>query len=451
MKERLPEKYLEEMKKLLGSRYEDYIDSLGNPAHNGLRANTLKITPEDLKGEMPISLKEIPWISDGFFYSSADQPSKLPWYQAGLYYLQEPSAMTPADRLPVEAGDQVLDLCAAPGGKSTRLAAALKQSGMLFANDISSSRAKALLKNLELFGAANICVMSEEPERLAMEYPEYFDKILIDAPCSGEGMFRREPRMVKDWEEKGPDFYSPIQRKLLLQGYKMLKPGGMMMYSTCTFSKKENEDNISWVLKECPGLSLEEIRPYEGFSKGVLPMEKCVRIFPQNMEGEGHFLALMKKEGKREEEIKERKGGSGKEENIPEQAKDFLEQIHWPQSFRWKKIDQNIYGFGQGFEPKKGIRYLRTGLLAGTVKKERFEPSQALAMYLDAESFPNVLSLSHEDDRVMKYLKGETLEVSDLTGKSGWHLVCLESFPLGWGKVQNHMMKNKRYSGWRLQ
>lgn len=448
MKERLPEKYLREMKELLGSQYEDYIESLSFPVHNGLRVNTLKITPEDLKSKIPVSLEKIPWIEDGFFYSSQDQPAKLPWYQAGLYYLQEPSAMTPADRLPIEAGDRVLDLCAAPGGKSTRLAAALKGTGMLYANDISSSRAKALLKNLEMFGAANICVMSEDPKKLAVHYPEYFDKILIDAPCSGEGMFHREMRMVRDWEEKGPDYYSPIQKNLLQQGFEMLKPGGMMMYSTCTFSKKENEENISWILEQCKELTLVEIRTYEGFSKGLDSLDQCVRIFPQNMAGEGHFLALMKKKERNMQRNESQEKTVGK---IPDAAEAFLAQINWRKKFRWEQIDQGVYGFSDEFIRKKKIRCLRTGLLAGTVKRERFEPSQALAMYLDCESFPQILSLPAEDPRVMKYLKGETLEVSDLTAKEGWHLVCLETYPLGWGKVQKTMLKNKRYSGWRVQ
>ncbi|MGI6007128.1 MAG: RsmB/NOP family class I SAM-dependent RNA methyltransferase [Ruminococcus sp.] len=324
----LPEKYVREMQSLLGSEFEDYIDSLKEPVSNGLRVNTLKTDPEEMQCRLPFSLEKIPWISDGFFCLEEERPAKSPWYQAGLYYLQEPSAMTPADRLPVEKGDLVLDLCAAPGGKSTRIASSLQQTGMLYANDISNSRAKALLKNLEMWGAANICVMSEEPKKLAAYYPEYFDKILIDAPCSGEGMFHRDPSMVRDWERRGPDYYSDIQKDLLWQGSKMLKPGGMMLYSTCTFSRKENEDNIAWILGKCPELFLREIRPYEGFARGIAPLKECVRIFPQKMEGEGHFLALLEKKGEKSKET----GGKADDfrgDPLPEDAGRFLSQIRW--------------------------------------------------------------------------------------------------------------------------
>lgn len=454
MKERLPESYLLEMKKLLENRsdyrYEDYIKSLQDPVHSGLRTNTLKISPEDLKEKLPFTLDSIPWIRDGFFCREEERPARSPWYQAGLYYLQEPSAMTPADRLPVNKGEKVLDLCAAPGGKATRLACSLEQTGMLYANDISSSRAKALLKNLELFGAANICVMSESPAKLASCYPRYFDKILIDAPCSGEGMFHRDPRMVQDWVKRGPDYYCAIQKELLQQGYEMLRPGGMMLYSTCTFSSKENEENIDWILKQHPQLSLEEIRPYEGFSPGQPPLLSCVRIFPGKMPAEGHFLALLKKSPSADGCPPAANPGR-KETLLPRDAKEFLEQISWETRFHWQQIGEQIYGFPENFLPQKQIRYLRTGLLAGTMKKDRFEPSQALAMYLKGDSFPRTVNLSSKDPRILRYLKGETLDLSDLHPESGWNLVCLETYPLGWGKVQGAVLKNKFYSGWRWQ
>lgn len=233
----LPEEYLQHMKCLLGEEeYLNYIKSFDNGRYQGLRANGIKLAPEELKDLAPWTLEKIPWIPNGFYYDENVKPAKDPYYYAGLYYLQEPSAMTPASTLPVNPGDRVLDLCAAPGGKSTELGAKLKGKGILISNDISNSRAKALLKNLELAGVSNFCVTSESPERLSQCFPEFFDKILVDAPCSGEGMFRKERDMIKEWMERGPSHYAKIQKGIMEEAVKMLKPGGYLMYSTCTFS-----------------------------------------------------------------------------------------------------------------------------------------------------------------------------------------------------------------------
>ena len=213
------------MKALLGAEYDAYLASFDEERFCGLRVNTLKLSAEEMAARGVFSLRPVPWCETGFYYDGAERPAKHPYYHAGLYYLQEPSAMTPADRLPVEPGDRVLDVCAAPGGKATELGAKLGGTGVLAANDLSSSRAKGLLKNLELFGIGNVLILSEEPGKLVSYFPEYFDKILIDAPCSGEGMFRKEKKMVKAWEEHGPEFFSNLQRNIILQAARMLKPG----------------------------------------------------------------------------------------------------------------------------------------------------------------------------------------------------------------------------------
>ncbi len=217
--------------------------------------------------------------------------------------------MTPASRLPIHPGDRVLDLCAAPGGKATELGARLEGKGLLAANDLSSSRAKGLLKNIELFGIGNVFVLSEEPGKLAPRFEEYFDKILIDAPCSGEGMFRKDRKMVKAWEEHGPEYFCKIQKGIILQAAQMLRPGGFMLYSTCTFDRRENEEVIAYLLEQYPEFQILEMEPYEGFSPGlpfknakedfVDGLEKTVRIFPHKMKGEGHYLALLQKGAKR--------------------------------------------------------------------------------------------------------------------------------------------------------
>ena len=241
----LPLEYVEKMKALLGeTEFAAYLDSFVEGRFYGLRANTLKITPEALQEKGIFGLKPIPWCASGFYYDGEERPAKHPYYHAGLYYLQEPSAMSPAAILPIEEGDFVLDLCAAPGGKTTQLGARLQGSGLLVANDISAGRAKTLLKNVELAGIRNAVVLSETPERIAQRLPLFFDKILVDAPCSGEGMFRKEPDMVKSWNQEMLDFCRTEQAKILEACAPMLKPGGMLLYSTCTFSPEENEKSI---------------------------------------------------------------------------------------------------------------------------------------------------------------------------------------------------------------
>ena len=234
------------MKAILGEEYDDFLAGFEKPRHYGLRVNTAKITVEEFKELVPFHLTQIPWVENGFYYEEEDAPTRHPYYYAGLYYLQEPSAMAPAALLPVDPGDRVLDLCAAPGGKSTELGARLKGQGLLVSNDISNSRAKALLKNLELAGVSNLCVTSETPEKLADVFGPFFDKILVDAPCSGEGMFRKDPDLIKSWQEHGPSYYAPIQRQILSQAVRMLKPGGYLLYSTCTFAACEDEDTVHW-------------------------------------------------------------------------------------------------------------------------------------------------------------------------------------------------------------
>lgn len=248
MNTHLPQAFLERMEEMLKEEFPAFLESYQAPRQFGLRINTKKISTEKFLEISPFHLTPIPWVENGFFYGSEDRPSRHPYYQAGLYYLQEPSAMTPASRLPVSPGDIVLDLCAAPGGKATELGSRLKGRGLLVANDISNSRAKALMRNLELWGIENSLVTTETPRHLSQVFPEYFHKILIDAPCSGEGMFRKDADVAKTWDPSRPDYFSSQQKEIVTRGISMLRPGGMLLYSTCTFSPLENEGVISFIL-----------------------------------------------------------------------------------------------------------------------------------------------------------------------------------------------------------
>ncbi len=457
----LPIAFEEKMKMLLGAEFDDYIKCYEEKRLYGLRVNTKKISVEDFKKICPFKIEPIPWIENGFYYDGEhEQPAKHPYYFAGLYYLQEPSAMTPANRLPIEPGDKVLDVCAAPGGKATELGAKLHGEGVLVANDISNSRAKGLLKNIEVFGIGNVLVLSEEPGKIEEYFKEYFDKILIDAPCSGEGMFRKDKKMVKAWEEHGPEFFSKIQRGILLQAARMLKPGGMLLYSTCTFDPQENEGAIEYLRQEYPEFEIKELMPYEGFAKGRPEVteskdpsfEKTVRIWPHKMHGEGHYLALLKKgEAEESKDIKVQKSRNKK---VPEEILTFFEDISWEMDWnRLETYSEKVYYMPKDIPNVKGIRFLRTGLYLGDLKKNRFEPSQSLAMCLKADEYVHTINLNISDERVVKYLKGETIDVDELVNakEKGWQLVLVDGYPLGWGKLANGTLKNKYLPGWRWQ
>lgn len=365
------------------------------------------------------------------------------------------------------------------------------------ANDISASRVKALLKNIEVMGIPNSFLLNEVPAKIAEQFPAYFDKILVDAPCSGEGMFRKNPEAARVWSEEKPPECAKMQREIVKQAISMLKPGGMMIYSTCTFSPEENEQIIAWVLREFPEMQLIPMKGYEGFSEGRPDLadgnpelKKCVRIWPHHMDGEGHFVALMQKGRTPEDDVspekssayiseadeepsdhddvkkKKKKAKKGrkdqKERNeaagCTRQERAVLESFFADVKAEvdWKRIEVRkgfAYYLPEGVEGKKNLVFVRNGLYLGEIRKDRFEPSQAFAMVLQKKEFASSIDFPAKDERVIRYLKGETVDVSDLEcGKEkGWQLVCVDGYPLGWGKLVNGTLKNKYLSGWRMK
>lgn len=453
----LPEKFEKRMRELLLEEYGAFAEGYAAEHASGLRVNTMKLSAEEFADIAPVPVQKIPWIENGFYYDAdAAQPAKHPYYYAGLYYIQEPSAMTPAAVLPVTPGERVLDLCAAPGGKSTELAAKLCGRGVLVSNDISNSRAKALLKNLELFGTKNAVVISETPARLSERFAGYFDKILVDAPCSGEGMFRKSPAIIKNWEQYGVEYYQKLQREILPFAVKMLRPGGMLLYSTCTFSPEEDEGTLAFLLREYPELSMIEPElTYEGFAParpewvgGPEEIRKAVRIWPHRMEGEGHFVALLQKS----EDGKESPPSEAfvRKAKLSEEAVEFLGRLKLPLDFnRIIAREERLYYLPEGLPDLSGLRILRSGLLLGEMKKNRFEPGQALACALKAEEYDNCYSLCAEEEDVIRYLKCETISARTPV-KDGFVLVCADGYPLGWGKASQGVIKNKYLAGWRM-
>lgn len=467
----LPQSFLDSMKEILGEDYEAFLAGFDGQRQYGLRVNTLKMNLEEFERIAPFHLKKVPWISNGYFYEAEDAPAKHPFYSAGLYYLQEPSAMTPASRLKVQPGERVLDLCAAPGGKATELGAALQGEGLLVANDINTARARALLRNLELFGISNSFVTNEPPHVLAERFPEFFHKIMVDAPCSGEGMFRKNPAVVDSWQEKGSEYFSKLQREIIVQAADMLLPGGMMFYSTCTFSPLENEKTITHLLKERPDMEVIPMEDYEGFAEGLTSYrgevfdescKLCRRIWPHKMSGEGHFMALLHKKSSTQQQVQqtvsqssiwwEKCKGLNKEQKAA--AEDFFSHVNI--AYDGKRIDvrgDNLYYLPAPKYDGRGLHFLRNGLFMGEFKKKRFEPSQPFALALHAQDFDQVLDFPADDERLSRYLRGETLDVSDLIAgekkRKGWQLVMVAGHPLGFGKLVNNNLKNKYPAGWR--
>ena len=505
----LPREFEIKMKKLLGAEYEEFLASYDRPRNFGLRVNVDKISMEEFEEKAPFHLTKIPWTENGYYYEEQDMPARHPFYYAGLYYLQEPSAMTPASRLVSQPGDRVLDLCAAPGGKATELGARLHGKGVLVANDISASRAKALLKNVEVFGIRNSFIVNEVPAKLAENFPEFFDKILVDAPCSGEGMFRKDPAVAKVWDGNKPFECAKQQKEIITRAAQMLAPGGDLLYSTCTFSPEENEQVIQFLLDSREDMEIREIKPFDGFAPGrpevayegwdseesgnrktgSADLKKCVRIWPHKMAGEGHFLALLHKRAPEEIgtaeqrdakiataiEIRQAEGfasdikGIGKPET--KALTEFFADVSM--EMNWKQVEVRkgqVYLVPEALGVRKGLVFLRNGLYLGEIRKDRFEPSQSFAMALKKKESTAVIDLDYSDMRVEKYLRGETLEVDDIVehnlqeaeemGKAkamkkrlekGWQLVCVNGYPLGWGKLVNGTLKNKYHAGWRMK
>ncbi len=439
---RLPSRFLENMKNLLNKEYDDFLNTYEKERAFGLRINGLKTSVEEFLKISPFHLRKIPWSKDGFYYEENIRPGKNPFYHAGLYYIQEPSAMAPVEFLDVQKGHKVLDLCAAPGGKSIQIASRLDKEGILVTNDVNANRVKALVKNIEMYGVQNVIATNDTPKRLHNNFESYFDRILVDAPCSGEGMFRKDEGLIKSWENQDNSMYPTLQEEILHYASSMLKGGGKMVYSTCTFNKEENERTIEKFLMENKNFKLLNIEKHHGISEGI-GIKEVGRLWPHKVNGEGHFLALLEKT--RGEEIDHPLEKIN--ENPPAVFKKFEEEnMNISLKGNFITIGSNLYLAPKDLIPIKNLKVVRTGLLLGEIKKNRFDPSQALAMALKKEDFKRVLSLSKEDNQVIKYLKGETIFIE---GENGLNLVTVEGYPLGFGKLNNGTLKNGYEKSWR--
>lgn len=448
----LPQDFKERMQNMLGDEFEAFLKSYELDRAQSLRVNTLKVAKEDFIGLNAFKLRQIPWVKEGFYYNQEDRPGKHPYHEAGLYYIQEPSAMSVATLAEVVPGERILDLCAAPGGKSTQLAAALGGKGMLISNEIHPARAKILAQNIERMGIPNAIVTNETPQNLAKRFPGFFDRIVVDAPCSGEGMFRKDEEARSHWSVQNVEMCAERQAEILDCAATMLRPGGRIVYSTCTFAPEENELSIVGFLETHPEFHIKQVAAYEGFApgrpewaEGVEEVKYTFRLWPHLLDGEGHYAAVLEKAG-------------------DEKAREITEKLPAIDRNAWQSYEvfakENLVKQPEGYPvlfgeqlyllpyalPLKGLKVVRAGLHLGTCKKNRFEPSHALALALKPEEVRHTCQLTREDPRVGAYLKGETITVE---GEKGWHLVCVDGYSLGWGKLSGNVLKNHYPKGLR--
>ena len=427
----LPEAFLDRIQIQLGDEYPAFLESLERP-----RAVALRFNP--LKGErpsLPFVADPVPWEPMGFYYDPDSRPGLHPYHEAGVYYLQEASAMAPVQLLDPQPGEKVCDLCAAPGGKSTQIAGRMAGKGLLLCNEYNPKRAKILSRNIERMGIANAIVTNEHPQHLADRLNGYFDRVLIDAPCSGEGMFRKEEAAVTDWSLETVEMCARRQAEILHSGAMLVKPGGRLVYSTCTFAPAENELAVAAFLDSHPDFEPEPVD-----APWFVPGDNAsYRMWPHKLLGEGHFAAVLRRRSGEEDEVVPEQG-----QKIPSLFAAFAKElgIQLPAG-SGITFGQSLYWMPEGTPSLRGLKVLRPGLELGELKKDRFEPAHALALWLDGCA--NVENVAADSPQITAYLKGDVIP----SPRKGWCLVTVDGYSIGWGKGDGRILKNHYPKGLR--
>ena len=446
------------MQEMLGEEYEEFLKGYDKPRFHALRRNPLKIQKEEFLRRIPFALKEVPWSEHGYYYENTEQPGKHEFHEAGLYYIQEPSAMSVVEYLEVKPGEQVLDLCAAPGGKTTQIAGFMKGEGLLVCNEIHPQRAKILSENIERMGVKNAVVTNETPQRLSTVFPGFFDKILVDAPCSGEGMFRKNEEALEEWSAENVQMCADRQDEILEEVAKMLRPGGRICYSTCTFAPAENEDCMARFITNHPEFHLVEVKKKGNMSSGnakfanseVEGLDKTIRLWPHKLDGEGHFIAVLEKEGQLDASYKPMPQRGNEKPLKEKEYQEFLdfqkEALSSPLGKECILFGEQLYAIPENMPALKGLKVLRPGLHLGTLKKKRFEPSHALALSLKQDEVLRSWNLESGTREVKQYLSGQTFQAE---GEKGWYLILVDGYSIGWGKLAGGIMKNHYPKGLR--
>lgn len=465
----LPKAFLREMEDLLGDEYQAFLDSYRDEKTSAIRVNTLKLPIESFKDlglfNIDFERDKISWAEEGYYLSGDVNPGKNPLHDAGAYYIQEPSAMSVVGQTHVFEEDRVLDLCAAPGGKSTYILSRLNHKGLLVSNEINPSRIRALGENLERFGAVNSIITNSDSSNLLTFFKGFFDKIFIDAPCSGQGMFRKDDFAIEDWSQDKVDECVAIQRQLIRDAYQMLRAGGMIIYSTCTFTRQENEDIIEDFLGDYSDanlLDMDRIWPHRDRGEGHF----CARITKKadkqgDQEAQDSDLLAFDKDSHRDSSRESAKKSKKKQKSKAKSNRKNQEYLGLYEDFATDYLIDG--GLGKLLEPGlavkeerlhyqpldydlRGLKVLRSGLFVGEFKKNRFEPAHSLAMALKPSDVKNTIDFANDSNEIRAYLRGESIE----TGQSrGWVLVSVEGVSLGWGKESNGILKNKYPKGLR--
>ncbi|MGA8943335.1 MAG: RsmB/NOP family class I SAM-dependent RNA methyltransferase [Thermoactinomyces sp.] len=452
----LPHDFLQQMQSLLDDEYPAFLNTYQLAPIRSLRVNTLKIDPARLKEMVPFRLEPVPWCKEAFYYDhEQDRPGKHVYHAAGLYYIQDASAMAPAEALAAKPGEKILDLCAAPGGKTTQLAAQMRGEGILVANEIDSKRINALVENLERCGVTNTVVLNENPLHLTKRFAHFFDGILIDAPCSGEGMFRKDPEVSRRWSLRAVEKCSLLQLDILEAAAPMLRPGGRLVYSTCTFNPVENEGVIAAFLEQHPEFQVKPVAQAAYYKPGHpewagqkdTALRDAVRLWPHHLKGEGHFVILLEKKDGQETKPPR----PGKFPPVSAQAikvwKDFARDTYVGKSFLkgpYTIYGEHLYQVPEELPSLKGLKVERPGRYLGKAKRNHFAPSHALALSSFPGQVQQIQAFTQNDPELMLYLQGEALPT---TLQKGWTLVTVDGYPLGWGKVSGGLLKN-HYPKW---
>jgi len=477
----LPEDFISRMQILLQEEADIFFKSYTKPTAYGLRVNLLKYGDSFSEKALPFTLSPIAWAREGFYAVPEEHPGKHPLHEGGAYYIQEPSAMSAVSLLDPKPGETICDLCAAPGSKSTQIAGRMDGTGLLVSNEIIPERSKILSQNIERFGVRNCVACNEPPEKMAAHFPLFFDKILVDAPCSGEGMFRKDNNAIHEWSAKQIQICRKRQAMILECASQMLTPGGVLVYSTCTFAPEENEQMIAWFLNRHPDYIIEDWRDFlpknsgleggrsnflsngndlKGRHSNSLPNdndpENMLRLWPHNLKGEGHFAARLRKTGEPAKQKNPKKTRRKKQADISgyqEFAEQFIDSKSalnakfLTEKGTFQYFGDSLYWIPAQMNTLTGLKTVRAGLHLGIRKKNRLEPAHALAMALTPKDAIWQADCSYAD--AIRYLRGEPIPC-DSTFRS-WTLICYQGISLGWGKAQNGLLKNHYPKGLRKQ
>ena len=427
----LPEAFLTRMKAQLGDEFEDYLASLERPRAVALRFNPLKGEAP----ELPFVMDPVPWEPQGYYYDPDSRPGLHVFHEAGVYYLQEASAMSAVALLDPQPGERICDLCSAPGGKTSQIAGRMMGEGFLLCNEWSPKRAKILSRNMERMAVANCLVTNEDTSVLAKRFPGEFDRVLIDAPCSGEGMFRKEEAAITDWSQETVEMCARRQAEILHNGAQLVRPGGRLVYSTCTFAPEEDEMAMAAFLESHPDFEPEIVD-----APWFTPTDNhAFRLWPHKLLGEGHYAAVLRRKGDEEADFTPIQG-----EKLPKEWLSFAKElgIQLP-SGKAVMFGQSLYWVPEGMPKLDRLKVLRPGLELGVVKKDRFEPAHALALWL--KDCKNVQDYPADSEEIARYIHGDVIP----SDRKGWCLVTAGGYSIGWGKGDGRVLKNHYPKGLR--